>query len=115
MVPKGLYHVKEDEEREIEDEETPAKLTLDHCWKIDNWVHYTTSVLKQGRVVREEPEFVEEFEDEEEQQRVKKTLAEKDLYMPRLAPIVADERYLKRSLTGSLLERRANWKQEQVD
>ena len=63
---------------------------------MDNWVHYTPSILYQGRMVREEPEFTEDFDDEEEQNKIKKKLVDKDPYMPRLASIVEDKRKITR-------------------
>ena len=105
MIPRGLYKVKEDEDREIEEEETPAQLTTDHCWKMSNWVHYTPSILLQGRVTREEPEFIDDFDDEDKQTEVKDKLIAKDPYEPRLSPITNDKRNLNRCQFDFLLER----------
>ena len=96
LIPIGLYKVKEDEEREIEDEETPIKLSSKHCWKIDNWVHLTPNILKQGRIVREEPEFIVDFDNDDEQTKIKQKLIQNDPYMLRLAPIMLDKRNIKR-------------------
>lgn len=58
---------------------------------MENWVHMTPSILKQGRVGREEPEFAEELEDETKQELIKKQLADKDPYVKRLSSIVEDK------------------------
>ena len=63
---------------------------------MDNWIHYTPSILNQGRTVREEPEFTEDFDDEEEQNKIKKKLVDKDPYMPRLVSIIEDKRKITR-------------------
>ena len=57
---------------------------------MSNWVHLTPSILNQGRVVREEAEFVDEFDDEEKQEKVKAYLAKQDPYTNRLVSIAED-------------------------
>lgn len=86
-----MFKVKEDEEREIEEEEEPQKKPLEFYWDMNNWVHSTPSILKQGRVVREEAEFVDEFDDEEKQEKVKAYLSNQDPYTKRLVSIVEDK------------------------
>lgn len=63
------------------------------------------SILNQGRVSREEPEFIEDFDDEEKQDKIKQLLLEKDPYVMRLKPIRDDKCSLIRSIFKSLLER----------
>ena len=94
MVPKGLYRFQEENDREIEDN-TPeegeiVKPTVQQMNDINNWVHYTPSILKQGRLKHKEPK-AEEGGDEEEGAAMKREIA-KDPWEPRLKPIVKDNK-----------------------
>jgi hypothetical protein len=56
---------------------------------INNWVHYTPSILLQGRLKHKEPK-AEEGVEEEEGAAMKREI-EKDPWEPRLKPIVNDK------------------------
>ena len=112
LVPRGIFRVKEDEEREIEEEEAPAtKPDIDFYWKMENWLHLSPGILRQGRTVREEAEFTEDFDDEDQQNKIRQKLVDMDPYAPRLTPVSADTRTLTRQVPGQLLEGRGNWRE----
>ena len=62
LVPRGLYRTVEDNDREIEDntpEDGPVKIpSTDHMAKAENWVHYSTNILKCNRLVLLEAELL---------------------------------------------------------
>lgn len=91
IVPKGLYKLVEDNDREIEDntpEEGPVKIPSTHeMASPSNWVHYSQNILKANRLTHLEPE---NLADEEDPEVVKKRVEAADPYEPRLKPITAD-------------------------
>ena len=93
LVPKSIYRPVEDNDREIEDntpEEGPVKIpTTDAMTKAENWVHYSTSILKCNRLVHMEAELLNENEDPEE---AKKRVEAADPFEKRLKPISLDKK-----------------------
>lgn len=54
IVPAGLYRLQEENRREIEDnapeEGEIVKPTVPEMTDLSRWVHYTQSILKQGKL-----------------------------------------------------------------
>lgn len=98
LVPKGIYKFQEEtEEREItenvpEDAEAGAipKPTTVQMQKLDNWVHFVPSILKQGRLTHMEAKPAEGDGDEVDPEELKKREIAKDPWEPRLKPITLD-------------------------
>jgi hypothetical protein len=96
LVPKKLYRLQEENQREIEDnvgedEESVAKpSTKDMGW-VDAWVHHTPSILKQGRLTHIEGRAKEEEEDVEPEELLAREV-KKDPWEARLKPISQDQK-----------------------
>ena len=88
IVPKGIYKLVEDNNKEIEEdpgaegEAKPVPTALSQA-KADNWVHYNQSILLNGRVSHIEPEGDDEG-------NLMKALLAADPLEPRLKPINQD-------------------------
>lgn len=99
LIPKGLYKLQEQEEgesREIEenvpeDEEQVYKPTTKDMGWIDNWLHFTPSILKQGRLTHMEGKPLE-GEEEVEPEELMAREVKKDPWEPRLKPITQDSK-----------------------
>lgn len=53
IIPAGLQKVVEDNPRELEEipEEERKPLTFEDLSRLDNWVHFSESILNEGRLV----------------------------------------------------------------
>lgn len=64
LVPKGIYKLTEDNEREIEEnvpEEGPVLIpTTDQMSSLDYWYHYTSNILGVGRLTHLDPEVADD-------------------------------------------------------
>lgn len=89
LVPKGLYKVKEDDPRDVEDEEEgKAQLPAPNdIASLENWLHNTPAILKEGRLVHFE---VEVPEDQDKEVFMKK-IVDKDPFEDRLKPLSKDK------------------------
>jgi radial spoke head protein 4A len=93
-MPKGLFKLTEDNEREIEDivpddGELQMASTAEMS-KPENWVHNTPNILEAARVAHLDPEVPEGSPDDLDPEVLKKELEARDPYQPRLKQIVKD-------------------------
>lgn len=66
IIPSGLFVTNADDPREIEAPEEEKKFPdFDTLTKIENWVHHTENILKEGRVTHFKPDNLPEDTDEE--------------------------------------------------
>lgn len=96
-MPAGVYKKKEEEPLEIEEDipeddenqRTRVPTTAQMCEK-SNWVHYAQNILKCNRLVHAEPNPETDIPEGKEIEDVKKEIADRDPYEPRLKPITHD-------------------------
>ena len=100
LMPKGEYLIKKEDEEEIdlsnfveiEKEEEPKKKDLNFFWDLENWTHFSSNILKQGRLVHQELKYPEDDETEdEEREKIKKYAVSLDPYEERLKSITKDK------------------------
>ncbi len=99
IVPGALYRLQEENKREIEDnapeEGEVVKPTTQEMCDINNWVHHSLSLLKQG-TTKHAPGAAKDGEEVEEEELLAREVA-KDPWEARLKPIVEDAK-----TTGSM-------------
>jgi radial spoke head protein 4A len=94
IMPKGLFKLTEDNDREIEDivpDEGELQMpSTAEMSRIENWVHNTPNILEAARVAHLDPEVPEGAPDDLDPEVLKKELEAMDPYQPRLKPIAKD-------------------------
>ena len=103
IVPKDKYTVKLEEDQdpnilpEVElvepsEEDESKKVKMEFYFKMQNWVHFLPTLLKQGRVNHEELRFGEDVEiEDEEKEKLKQKVIKVDPFEERLKSIEKDQ------------------------
>lgn len=88
MIPSGHYKLNEEDNKEIEaiEAEEQKLPSFQDLQKLDNWVHLSQGILKEGRVVHFKPELGEE----EDEEKVMKAIETNDPFDARLKSIQSD-------------------------
>ena len=108
LVQRGVYKTKVEEDtpetgfEELEKEEEVKREKLSFYMNLENWLHFSPEICKNGRVTLEEFEFAEDME-EEAKDALRKELV--DIIAPalRLKPITKDKSKLMSRNLGSML------------
>ena len=93
-MPKGLFRFVEESTRDIEEnnpeEGEIVKPTTRQMADMNNWLHHTASLLKQGTIKHSDPKPGPGEEEVDPEELMKREVA-KDPWEPRLKPITDDD------------------------